>query len=145
MNHTSPDATGRCPECGAALDQGVTCQEQLAEVLGWESLDRELFQLHFYTVACFNLQHPAQFTDDAIQQLRSTFVAAIDGTTPLETLRRQMGSKFETSSRVLKDPGDRHPVLREWDVTMADVYHDGRPEGASYRVRRWATSIRSRL
>jgi hypothetical protein len=127
------------------LDEGVTCQEQLAEVLGWESIDRELFQLHFYTVACFNLQHPAQFTDEAVQQLRSTFVAAIDGTTPLETLRRDMGARFEGKRPVLKDTADRHPVLREWEMTMADVHHHGRPEGASYRVRRWATSIRSRL
>jgi hypothetical protein len=135
----------RCPECGAARVQGLTCQEQLAALLGWESTNPELFRVHFYTVASFNLQHPAQFTDEALDELRGTFVEAFDGTTPLETLRKRMGTRFQGTPRVLKDESTRRPVLAEWDVTIADVFGGGPPVGAPYRVRRWAASIRRRL
>jgi hypothetical protein len=123
----------------------MTCQEQLAVLLGWEREDPDLLNLHFYIVASFYLQHPAQFTDEALTELRSTFVAAFDGSAPLATLRRTVGARFQGSKRVLKERDARQPVLREWTVTISDVVGGGRPEGASYRVRRWASALRSEL
>jgi hypothetical protein len=137
--------TERCAECGGPLVDGKDCREQLASILGWESSDPELFTLHFYTVASFNLQHPAQFTDGALQELRSAFVEALDATTPIETLSRKMGAKFQGSKRVLRSAGNRHPVLKDWQVTGADVFASGLPDGAAYRVRRWASSVRTPL
>jgi hypothetical protein len=123
----------------------MTCQGQLAAILGWEYEDRDLFNEHFFTVASFNLQHPAQFTDEALSALRSTFIEAFDGTTPFETLRRRSAAMFDGKQRVLKDEADRRPGLRRWKVTIADVYNHGRPQGASGRVRKWAAAIRSEL
>ena len=71
MNPSKHEPLARCPECGGPRVDGMTCQEQLAVVLGWESEDPELSNLHFYTVASFNLQHPAQFTDEALTELRT--------------------------------------------------------------------------
>jgi len=123
----------------------MTCQEQLAAILGWEYDDRDLFNEHFFTVASFNLQHPAQFTDEALSALRSGFIEAFDGTTPFKTLRRRTAARFEGKRRVLKDEADRCPVLRQWKETIADVYDLGRPQGAAERVIRWAAAIRSEL
>ena len=145
MNPSKHEPPARCPECGGLRVDGMTCQEQLAVILGWESQDPELLNLHFYTVASFNLQHPGQFTDEALTELRRTFVAAFDGTTPLKKLRRRMGATFEGSRRVLKEQDARHPVPKEWKVTISDVVGAARPEGAAYRVRRWASAVRSEL
>jgi hypothetical protein len=134
-----------CLECGAPRVNGMTCQEQLAAILGWENQDRDLFNEHFFTVASFNLQHPAQFTDVALDALRSGFIEVFDGTTPFETLRRRTAARFEGKRRVLKDEADRLPSLRQWKMTIADVYDHDRPQGAAERVRSWAAAIRSEL
>jgi len=145
MSEPSRDTQETCAECGARPVAGMNCKDQLATILGSESADPELSLLHFYTIASFNLQHPAQFTDEAIRVLRGVFVEALDGTTPIETLSRRMGAKFEGEKPVLRPAGDRHPVQRAWDVTAADVFAGGRPYGAAYRVRRWATSVRAQM
>ena len=141
---TSAGASG-CPECGAPIVDGKSCRDQLAAILGWESIDAELFSLHFYTVAAFNLQHPAQFTEEALHELRAVFVQALDGDRPIEALGRQLGATFQGSQHVLKREDERRPVAREWSVTAADVFADGRPEGAPYRVRRWASVVRTEM
>lgn len=123
----------------------MTCQEQLAAILGWEYQDRDLFNEHFFTVASFNLQHPAQFTDEALSALRITFIEAFDGSTPFETLRRRTAARFEGKRKVLKDEADRRLALRQWKATIADVYDPDRPQGAVERVRSWAAAIRSEL
>lgn len=135
----------KCPECGAPFVGGLTCPDQLAVILGWEGQDPELFKLHFYTVASFNLQHPAKFTDEALSEMRTIFVQALEGSASLEDLSRKMESRFEGNRRVLKDEAERLPVLREWEVTVADVYGSGPREGASYRVRRWATAVKDSM
>ena len=60
----------RCPECGAPRVGGLACWEQLGVLLAWEHDDPALQREHFLTVASYNLQHPARFTDDAIAGLR---------------------------------------------------------------------------
>ena len=135
----------RCAECGVVIVDGITCQDQLTTILGWEGQDPELFRVHFYTVASFNLQHPAKFTNEALTELRTNFIQVFDGKTTLDTLAQRMESKFEGNKRVLKDEEERRTVLQEWLVTISDVYNSGRPDGASYRVRRWASTIRKTL
>jgi hypothetical protein len=137
--------TSNCPECGAPIVDGKGCRDLLAAILGWEPADAELFSLHFYIVAAFNLQHPAQFTDEALQELRAVFVQALDGSAPVEALARRMGTTFQGSTRVLKKEDERHPVSKSWTVTATDVFAGGRPEGAAYRVRRWASSVRAEM
>jgi len=36
-------------------------------------------------------------------------------------------------------------VLRDWGMTIADVYLPDQPQGAVERVRAWAATIRSQL
>jgi hypothetical protein len=43
---------------------------------------------------------------------------------------------------VLKPEAERRPVLRQWSLTIADVYLPDQPQGAAERVKAWAASIR---
>ncbi len=134
-----------CPECGAQTPPDLSCRDMLAAILGWEGADPELFILHFFTVACFNLQHPAQFTDEALAGLITGFRKVMDGIAPVSSVRRQAARAFEGKRRVLKPEADRDPVRAEWEFTIKDVYAGGRSTGAAPRVRHWAEVIRSRL
>lgn len=134
-----------CPECGAPRVNGLDCQAQLGWLLTWEWQDPELLAEHFFTVACYNLQHPAQFTAEAIQQLRSTLIERLENDLPIAEIRRRTGKVYNGSKRVRKPEAERRPVLRSWSMTIADVYLPDHPEGAAKRVRAWATAIRREL
>jgi hypothetical protein len=136
---------GTCPECGAPLVDGMTCWEQLGMLLAWESQDPELGAAHFLTVASYNLQHPAQFTDEALAGLRVSFVEHLDTGVAVTELRRRAARAYEGNTRVLKAESERRLVLRSWTMTIADVFLPDRPEGAAGRVRAWASSIRNEL
>ena len=141
---TNQDVT-TCPECGAAWAHGMTCWEQLGGVIGWESEDPELLAQHFLTVACYNLQHPAQFTDESIAWLRTSLIERLDRGTAVEELRRRASRVYEGSKRVLRPESERKPVLRSWRMTISDVYIPDQSQGAAARVRAWAAGIRDEL
>ena len=122
----------------------MDCARQFAWLLAWEFDDAELRAVHFLTVACFNLQHPAQFTDEALAGLRAMFIDHLDRGAGLAELRRRAG-RAEGATRVLRPPSKRRPVPRRWGMTIADVYLPDQPAGAAGRVRAWATPIRAAL
>ncbi|HWI64336.1 MAG TPA: DUF5946 family protein [Symbiobacteriaceae bacterium] len=134
-----------CPECGAPLVDGLTCWEQLGAVLAWEGDDPELAAQHFLTVASYNLQHPAQFTDEAIAGLRIAFIEHLDHGLPVSEIRKRNAKTYAGTKRVMRAESERRPVLRTWKLTIADVYIPDHPEGAAKRGRDWAAAIRSEL
>jgi hypothetical protein len=134
-----------CPECGAPIVEGLTCGEQFGAILAWEAHDPELLAEHFLTVASYNLQHPAQFTDEALAWLRAALIDRLDKGVAVEVLRRRAARVYDGPKRVLKREAERRPALRRWPLTIADVYIPDRPQGAAERVRRWAAAIRSEL
>jgi hypothetical protein len=140
----SPDS-GACPECGAPRIVGLSCWEQLGLLLAWEYEDPELRAEHFLTVAAYNLQHPAQFTDEALASLRAAFSEHLDNGLSPQEIRRRVGMTAAGKTRVLRDEGERRPVLRSWTMTISDVYIPGKPGGAAARVRAWAAGIRREL
>ncbi|HSH02542.1 MAG TPA: DUF5946 family protein [Anaerolineae bacterium] len=136
------DFSSSCLECGASQVDGMGCWEQLGGILAWEWDDPELMRQHFLTVASYNLQHPAQFTEEAIDKLRQLFIEHLDEGVPVYLLRRRVGRDSAGSKRVRRKVADRVMVKRDWQMTVADVYLAGRREGAAVRVREWAESIR---
>jgi Family of unknown function (DUF5946) len=140
-----PMSAGCCPECGAPRVDGLECRDQLGQLLAWEADDEELRGVHFLTVASYNLQHPAWFTDEAIAGLRQGFIDHLDRGVPVAELRRRASAAVEGSKRVRRDEASVRPVRRAWPITIADVYHGCQPEGAAERVRQWARAIRSSL
>ncbi|MDQ5853357.1 MAG: DUF5946 family protein [Chloroflexota bacterium] len=145
IDSTMTQARPTCPECGAPIVDGLSCWEQLGLLIAWEFQDPELQAEHFLTVSAYNLQHPAQFTDEALAGLRAMFVEHLDNGLAVPEIRRRVGKASAGNTRVLKDESERRPVLRSWSMTIADVYLPGRPEGAAARVRAWAASIRAEL
>lgn len=138
------DIHKNCPECGAAQDD-LNCWEQLGGILAWEYQDAELAAEHFLTVACYNLQHPAQFTDEALDWLRQGFIARMDEGLANYELRKQASNLFDGKKRVLVPKAERRPVLKSWRMTIANVYLPERPAGAAARVRQWAKVIREEM
>ncbi len=139
------DKPGGCPEGGAPVVSGLNCWQQLGALLAWEFNDPELQAEHFLTVAAYNLQHPAQFTDEALLGLRSAVIDRVDRDVAVEELRRRAARQVQGKTRVLNDISERRPVLRRWSVTIADVYIPEQPAGAADRVRAWAAAIRKEL
>lgn len=137
--------TSTCPECGAPTIDGMTCWEQFGALLALEAHDPELLAVHFLTVAAYNLQHPAQFTDEAIAGLRASFIAHLDHGVSVATIRRRTAAVYDGKRRVLKPAADRQPVFHRWPMTVADVYLPEHPEDAAERVRQWAAAIRRAL
>jgi hypothetical protein len=124
---------------------GLSCWEQLGALLAWEYDDPALRAEHFLIVASYNLQHPAQFTDEALLGMRTAFCDHLDRGVAVEELRRRAARQFEGETRVLKKADERRPVLHPWNMTIADVYTPDRPAGAADRVRAWAAAIRQEL
>lgn len=120
----------------------MNCWEMLGAIIAWETFDPELVAEHFLTVASYNLQHPAQFTDETLGWLRAGFIEYLDQGVPTHVLRKKASRIYEGKKRVLKPDAERHPVLRGWLLTIASVYLPNQPEGAAERVRQWAASIR---
>jgi hypothetical protein len=87
-----------CPECGAPRVEGLGCWEQLGLVIAWEAEDPELAGEHFLTVASYNLQHPAQFTDEALAGLRVALVDRLDRDVAVGELRRRAARAYEGKS-----------------------------------------------
>lgn len=143
---TNTDEKGAtCAQCGALQVDGMTCWEQLGSILAWEWNDPELAAQHFLTVASYNLQHPAQFTDAALAGLRASYIDHLEHGTPVEVLRRRASATYEGKKRVLRPEAERSPVLRTWSMTIDDVYIPERPQGAAARVAAWAAAIYSEL
>jgi hypothetical protein len=134
-----------CLECGAPMVGGLACWDMLGAIIAWEAQDAELLAEHFLTVAAYNLQHPAQFTKAALAGLRAVFIARLDHGLAHAEIRRRIGQAAAGATRVLKPESERKPVLREWHMTIAEVYLPDKPEGAAGRVRAWAAAIRREL
>ena len=135
----------RCPECGAPRVAGLGCWEQLGVLLAWEQDDPALQREHFLTVASYNLQHPARFTDDAIAGLRQALVDYLDRGVSIAEIRRRASAATDGRTRVHREEPPLRPELREWSMTIADVYLPDQPAGAAERVRAWARAISREL
>lgn len=140
------DSTARetCPECGATRVDGLDCWGQLGAIIAWEWQDPALMAQHFLTVASYNLQHPAQFTEGALAGLRQQFIDHLDNL-PVREIRRRVSSMAEGKTKVLIPAAERHLVLRPWPMTIAGVYLPDQPQGAAERVKAWAASIHEEL
>jgi hypothetical protein len=139
-----------CPECGAPIPEGGSCQENFHALL---LLEAEVpgaagSFIHFYTVASYVLQHPDSMnnTAAALAGLHALLADALDGRVTLAQLRRRGRDAAEGSVRVTRRPGDPQPEWRRggWAKSVADVLAVG-PEAYAATVTEWARSVRDAL
>lgn len=114
-------------------------------LIAWEAQDPALAAEHFLTVASYNLQHPAQFTEAALSGLRAAYIDYLDRSVKIPEIRRRIGRVANGPQRVLKPEAERTPHLRNWTLTIDTVYLPDQPQGADVRVRAWAAAIRREL
>jgi hypothetical protein len=82
---------------------GLSCWEQLGAILAWEWRDPALSAVHFLTVASYNLQHPAQFTAEALEGLRALFIDYLVNDLPAGVLRERVARGMAAKKKVLKE------------------------------------------
>ncbi len=124
-----------CPECGAP-----GCREKFESMLALEFQDPGVFgAVHHVTVICYNLQHPARFSDEALAWMRSTLRAVVEaGLSPAE-LRERSKKRFNGRVKVLsKIP--KAPRKTEWSMTAVGVRTDG-PDVYVNDIMAWAQAI----
>jgi hypothetical protein len=112
-----PTTINFCPERGAPSVDGTDCWQQLGALLAWEAHDAELAAEHFLTVACYNLQHPARFTDEALAGLRAALIDRLDRRVPVAVLRRRAAVVYNGNKPVLRPHSERRIALRRWRLT----------------------------
>jgi len=84
---------------------GLTCWEMLGALIAWEYGDADLQAEHFLTLASYNLQHPAQFSEATLAGLQAVFVERLDHGLGIAEIRR-VGKAAAGAARVLKpEPG----------------------------------------
>ena len=93
----------QCPECGAKKVNDKDCFAQLGEIIAWEYDDPALLAEHFLTVASYNLQHPSQFTSEALTGLRESLAAYLEGCTTIDQIRRKGTAMFEGGTKVMRE------------------------------------------
>jgi hypothetical protein len=114
----------------------------LGALIAWEYDDADLRAEHFLIVASYNLQHPAQFSEATLAGLQAVFAERLDHGLGIAEIRRRVGKAAAGAARVVKPESERQPILRQWLMTIADVYLPDQPQGAAERVRAWAAVIR---
>ncbi|MGH2898266.1 MAG: DUF5946 family protein, partial [Solirubrobacteraceae bacterium] len=99
----------RCAECGAAHQPGETCRECFDALLAFENERPPVFgEVHHLTVASYFLQHPAGYSDAALEMWEELIRESLAGrATPRELLRRS-GQRFAGERRV-RDPNAVRP------------------------------------
>jgi hypothetical protein len=142
-----------CSECGAPLPEGGTCRDYFYELLALEAQvpggPGEL--PHFFAVASYNLQHPLQFTPEAVQGLRTAVADVLAGRATLDDVRRRVRYATNGPTHVLRRPGSadeesgsRAAWPTEWPITVLDVCRVS-PEEYRERVRQWGETVSSAL
>jgi hypothetical protein len=133
---------GGCPECGARDRDGTSCRGQWDELLALEFTDPRAGPVHFHTVACYQLQHPAEFRLDTtarVRLLEELRGVVFEGRSVAE-VRRQAGATYEGAQTVRTSGPPVAPERRDWSHTVADV---GAPDPMHHaeRVTEWARQV----
>jgi hypothetical protein len=139
-----------CPACGAPLPAGGSCRDTFAALLALEAgvPDAPGSVLHFYAVACYNLQHPdtMRLTQDALHGLAANLAAVLAGRATLAAIRQRTRRQANGAVRVLRRAGDPPPnwPRGSWPMHIADVYAGGVDRYADL-VTAWAHAVSTRL
>jgi hypothetical protein len=137
-----------CPECGAVLSEGSSCQAIFDSFLVLEFTHPEYGEVHMLTVACFMIQH-GRYSDEALTWIEPTLRAHLEEGVPAQHIRQQAGKETGQDRRtwkVTRQLGARPLPKIAWSMTIGDVaaqYEDAR----SYceLVRQWARTTLSEM
>jgi hypothetical protein len=137
-----------CPECGAYLNDGTTCQSIFDSFLVLEFTDPDYGKVHMLTVACFMIQH-GRYSDEALIWIEHKLRAYLEDGTPIEQIRKQAGREAGQDTRtwkVTRQPGTLPPPKVSWSMTIADIASNYQ-DACSYckLVTQWAHTTLSEM
>ncbi len=130
-----------CPECGAVLPAGSTCQTIFDELQMLEFSDPAYFRVHFLSVACFMIQH-GRYSDEALAWIQEKIHIYLDRQLTNQQLRQLIANETSNAThlwKVTRQP-DAPPLPKvAWTMTIIDVAQNMR-DAESYceQVKQWA-------
>ena len=130
-----------CIECGGKSVGGLTCWEMMQHPLAWEHNDAKLYELHFWLVACYMLQHPSNYTLEGYGALKKLFCDAYNENWPLSTIL-EVNRKTARNLKIANPlpNAERKRVLVNWPVTISEIYRGGE-SNAIFNTLLWRDSI----
>ncbi|MBP0725341.1 hypothetical protein J5Y03_09080 [Bacillus sp. RG28] len=138
--------SGICIECGAKGIDGLSCYEMFQFPLVWEHNDPKLYDLHFWLVSCYMIQHPSNYTEDGYNLLIKLFTHAYDnkwGTDYILRKNRELVLKIGKITNPLPNH-KRKRIYRKWSMTIEDIYINGE-KNAINNISKWRDMIRKDL
>jgi hypothetical protein len=122
-----------CPQCGAALPAGQSCEDVFYALQLLEVQDPAYYAVHLLSVATYFIQHD-RYSDEALAWIQGTMREFLAGK-PAEQIRKAAWHDTQQANRTWKvlRPADAPPrPAMAWEMTIADVarQHDA----ASYCV-----------
>ncbi len=135
----------KCPECGSAWPNGITCRDHFEQMLAWEFEYPEVNTVHHLTVVCYHLQHPSLYSPEGLRGAMRLLAEFLDGGLQPEEVRRRDRQKLDSGVRKYKIKGTpaSHGVYQppvHWTMTAADVIAGG-PALYDQNVKKWARSV----
>ncbi|MDR1533223.1 MAG: DUF5946 family protein [Clostridiales bacterium] len=128
-----------CPQCGADNDK-IICEQVFHTILSMEPDSPKLQSEHFKTVACYIIQHPAIYTDEAIKALVSALRDNLNHNVSVSEILKRHSRIFEGTKRVRKNEGAAF-VQKKWSMTIRDCCVTNDCESTSDNIVKWAKSI----
>ena len=139
------DSIQRCPECGAAWMDGVTCHEHFYQMGYWEIENLALQVVHHLMVLAYHLQHPSLYSPYGLNSAKGLLVEFLERGATTEQVRKRNRDVMDSGKRTFKIKGTPtshgaydHPVT--WTMKAADVTAGG-VDAYCDSVRAWARSV----
>ena len=133
----------RCPDCGAAWQGNLTCQDHFHQCLSWESESPDQPRaVHHLLVLCYYLQHPQLYSAQGLEEAKQLLTAFVEQAARPGDVRQQQRATVDSGTRTWKIIGTptshgayAHPI--QWPIPIVDVTA-GDLDGYLDRVRAWA-------
>jgi hypothetical protein len=131
-----------CHQCGGLPMDGKSCREKFEDALALEFGDPVIFSaVHHITVICYNIQHPYDFSEEALEWMKSTLRSIIVDELTGADVREQARKKYNGGIKVKsKASSDKMNAKMNWSMTIMDVRTDN-AEVYTKDIKTWAKSI----
>ncbi len=139
----------QCPECGAAWNDGQTCEDDFHQMLYWEAEYPQYGEVHHLMVLCYHLQHPSLYSPAGLNEGRRLLAEFVERGASPDEVRRRNRARVDSGKRTWKIKGTANsrgaynpPVV--WTMTARDVVAGGADQYCD-NVRTWARSVNEAL
>lgn len=137
---------GQCIECGASEKDGLSCFEMFQFPLVWEHNDPKLYELHFWLVACYMIQHPSNYTKIGYNILIKLFIEAYDNNWETQYILKKNRELVSNVGKITNQlpSHKRKRKLKRWSMTIENIYCGGE-SNAIHNIHIWKETIRKDL